>query len=98
MFDSVWYIQVWFGRFGKVGLVRFVWFGSVNEDNFKRFLLPLKVPIASLELNLGTILVRVGSGRVGSVRSNSDYKAMLSPAGTGAWQKNYLAKVVRNTQ
>ena len=26
-----------------------------------------------------------GPGRVGSVRSNSDNKAMLSPAGTGTW-------------
>ena len=34
---------------------------------------------------------RVGSVRVGSVRSNSDNKAMLSPAGTGAWLS--LAKI-----
>ena len=48
----------------------------VNEDNFKRLLVPSKIAKANLELHLGTILGRVGSGGVGSVRSNRDYKAI----------------------
>ena len=50
-----------------VGLVWYVLFGLLNEDDFKGPLVPLKVAKSSLELHLGTILVRVGSVGVGSV-------------------------------
>ena len=43
----------------------------VNEDDFKRPQVPLKVAKAKLEPHLGTIPVRVGP-----IRSNSDYKAI----------------------
>ena len=39
-------------------------------------LIPLKDTIGSLVLQIGTIPVWVGSGRFGSGRSNSDYKAI----------------------
>ena len=71
---------VQFGRFGLTCLVWQVWFGLGNGYNLTWPMVPLEVVIASLELNLGTI-----PGRVGPGRSNSDNKAMLSPAGTGAW-------------
>ena len=58
-----------------------VWFGLVNGYDLTRPLVHLKVVMASLELNLVTI-----PGRVGPGRSNIDNKAMLSLAGTGAWQ------------
>ena len=51
-------------------------------------MVPLKVAKSSLELHLGTIPGRVGSGRFGWVGSNSDYKAisvqlqLQLPAGT----------------
>ena len=71
---------------GLTGLVGHVWFGLVNGYHLKRPLVPLKEVIASRELNFGTNPGRVGLGQVGPDRSNSDNKAMLSPAGTGALQ------------
>ena len=59
-----------------------VWFGKLIGP--KQLLIPLKLIIASLELNLGTILCLVGLGRVGFGRSKSDDKAILSPAGAVA--------------
>ena len=53
----VWFGLVWFGRFGLV-----------NEDDFRRPQVPLKEAKASLKLHLGTIPVRVGSGRVGPIK------------------------------
>ena len=79
---------VQFGRFGLTCLVWQVWFGLGNGYNLTWPMVPLEVVIASLELNLGTIPGRVGSVLVGSVRSNSDYKAisvqlqLQLPAGT----------------
>ena len=77
---------VWFDRFGLFGLVWFglgcfglVWFGRlgvVNEDDFRRPQVPLKVAKAKLELHIEPIPARVGSVRSGPVRSNSDYKAI----------------------
>ena len=65
-----------------------VWFGLVNINDLRRPLVHLKLAKASLELHLGTIPGRVGSVGVGSVGSNSDYKAisvqlqLQLPAGT----------------
>ena len=66
-----------------VCLVWLVLFGLVNEDDLERPQVPSKVANAKLELHLGTIL-----DRFGSVRFNSDYKAisvqfqLQLPAGT----------------
>ena len=51
-----------------VGLVWYDRFGLVNEDNLKRPIVPFKVAKSSLDLHLGTIPGRVGSGRVGWVQ------------------------------
>ena len=64
---------VQFGRFGLTCLVWQVGFGLGNGYNLTWPMVPLEVVIASLELNLGTIpvrvgLVRVGAGRFGLVR------------------------------
>ena len=69
-----------FGRFCKVGLVWLVWFGLVNEDNLKRSLVPLKVALASLELNIGTIPGLVGPGHVGLVQVGPKVIKRLYPA------------------
>ena len=78
-----------------------VWFGLVNESDLKRPLVPLKVAKTSLKQHLETILGRVGPGRVGLGRSNSDNKAdsvQLCWGWDWAWQKinNIICKLYSN--
>ena len=53
---------------GLVGLVYLVWFGLVNEDDFNRPQVPLKVGKVKLELQFGTIPGQSGPVRVGPVQ------------------------------
>ena len=50
-----------------VGLVWYDRFGLVNEDNLKRPIVPFKVAKSSLDLHLGTIPGRVGTGRLSPI-------------------------------
>ena len=61
-----------------VGFVWYVWFGLLNEDDFKGPLVPLKVAKSSLELHFGTIPGRLGSGRLGWVGLGPIVIIMLS--------------------